>query len=259
MSRKATKFEPKQCNSPPVAAGPVILAVETSGRLGSIAIAKGGRLLVERSFSGPLKHSAEIFPCIEELLSQLQLPGVIEHIYFDVGPGSFTGIRIAVTIAKMLSLANDVKIVPVDTLDSIAENVADFIMETQSKIEHFAVILDAKRGRFFISAYQYNSGKIRKCVEDQIMTVEQFHEYSCKQPTPVWLLGEGLFYYKERFRSNHTRFIAPEYWNPRACKVHFLGWQHARAGKFADPLRLVPEYLRLPQAEETSFRFRNAD
>ena len=103
---------------------PLILAVETSGRLGSVALAQGDKLLSETSFSGPMRHSAEIFPAITDLLSKFdKKPDQIEQVYISAGPGSFTGLRIAVTFAKTLALANGAKIVAVDTLDVIAANV----------------------------------------------------------------------------------------------------------------------------------------
>ena len=101
---------------------PLILAVETSGRLGSVALAQGNKLLSESHFSGPMRQSAEIFPAITDLLSKFsKKPEQIEQVYISVGPGSFTGLRIAVTLAKTLALANGVKIVTIDTLDVIAD------------------------------------------------------------------------------------------------------------------------------------------
>ena len=104
---------------------PLILAIETSGRLGSVALAQGDKLLAESHFSGPMRHSAEIFPAITELLSKFsKKPDQIEQVYISAGPGSFTGLRIAVTFAKTLALANNSKIVAVDTLDCITANVS---------------------------------------------------------------------------------------------------------------------------------------
>ena len=93
----------------------VILAVETSSRKGSVAIALDGKMLAEKAFSAPLRHSAEIFPAIGDLIGQFGLkPGQIKHIYISGGPGSFTGLRIATTIAKIMQLAHAVKIVTVN-------------------------------------------------------------------------------------------------------------------------------------------------
>ncbi|MHC4844015.1 MAG: tRNA (adenosine(37)-N6)-threonylcarbamoyltransferase complex dimerization subunit type 1 TsaB, partial [Planctomycetota bacterium] len=73
---------------------PHILAVETSGRYGSIAIAQDEQLIDEIVFNKPLQHSALIFPTIQKLLDNCkQKPRNITQIYISIGPGSFTGLR----------------------------------------------------------------------------------------------------------------------------------------------------------------------
>jgi len=54
----------------------------------------------------------------------------------------------------------------------------------------------------------------------------------------------------DKFKSENIKFLDQKYWSPKASKVHSLGWQKALAGRFADPLTLVPNYLRLPEPEE---------
>lgn len=224
---------------------PLILAVETSGRLGSVAIAMGPNLLCEKSFSAPMKHSEELFPTISELLeSQNRKPEQIEHIYISIGPGSFTGLRIAATLAKTMHLANKTKIVAVDTLDGIAANVVD------AEVDKIAAILDAKRKQFFIAVYQNRQGQWEKCQQDCLMTSEQFLKQFANSKEPVWLLGEGLVYYKKEFEVQGTRFFDEKYWYPSAGNVHRLGWQKVLAGEFADALELVPKYLRRPEVKE---------
>jgi tRNA threonylcarbamoyladenosine biosynthesis protein TsaB len=241
----------------------LILAVETSSRVGSVAIAAGQRLLEEISFSGPMRHSSELFPAICSLLSQFEKKSQdIEQIHISVGPGSFTGLRIAVTLAKAMHLANSAKIVSVDTLDVIAANVINFNSAshepraTSHKI--IAPILDAKRGRFYIAIYQktqdarhkmqddIRNTQYEKIIPDSVMTANEFLEkYACEK-NPIWLLGDGLVYHKDKFETNGVRFFAEEFWSPRASKVHQLGWNKAQADEFVDPLLLTPNYLIRP-------------
>jgi len=227
---------------------PLILAIETSGRTGSVAIALGEQMLSEAHFSGPMRHSAEIFPAVQELLERFnRKPKEIEHIYISVGPGSFTGLRIAVAMAKAMNLANAVKIIAVDTLDVIAANASDYIKGEKVKdLNKIATILDAKRGQFFIAAYENEQGQWKKTMADCLMTAGEFIENCDGKSRPVWLLGEGLVYYKDKFEGEGIRFLDEKYWNPRAEKVHNLGWEKALAGHFADPLTLQPMYLRRP-------------
>jgi len=223
---------------------PLILAVETSGRLGSVALAAGEKLLGEKQFSGPMRHSAEIFPDIVGLLEQHgKKPADLEQVYISIGPGSFTGLRIAVTIAKSMALANQAKIVAVDTLDCIAANVIGL-----PEIARLAVILDAKRGQFFTAVYERTHDlHWNKTLPDSLMTSNEFLErFSDKQIT---LIGEGLVYYKDNFKSPNIKILDEKYWNPSAANVHKLSRQKALRGEFADPLTLVPNYIRGPDAE----------
>ena len=285
---------------------PLVLAVETSSRIGSVVIALGEKILDEATFSAPIRHSAEIFPALSNILDRLcRKPDQIDQVHISVGPGSFTGLRIAVTLAKTMHLANAAKIVAVDTLDVIAANATDYIKEQNTTItfhsesspynskrpvlpnsssaapegasevevplsssstpigerqspERIATITDAKRGQFFIAVYKRNtndqsaqaeatSNEIwKKVFPDSLMTSSQFlARFACDE-NPIWLLGDGLLYYKDKFKADSTRFLEQKYWSPRASKVHLLGWKKALTNQFEDPLTLTPNYLLRP-------------
>ena len=266
---------------------PFILALETSSRFGSAAVACGEKLLAEATFSGPLRHSPETFPAISSLLERFgKKPQEIEHIYISVGPGSFTGLRIAVTIAKTMHLANAAKIVAVDSLDVIASNIItltpdnaprDTAHEPQSTShEKIAVILDAKRNQFFIAVYErphpghtsqshterqasdiglpitnhepQTIGREiwEKVFPDSVMTASEFLDKFAADDQPIWLLGDGLLFHQDKFKADGVQFLDKKYWSPRAEKVHLLGWQLAQSGRFTDPLTLTPNYLLRP-------------
>jgi tRNA threonylcarbamoyladenosine biosynthesis protein TsaB len=245
---------------------PLILAVETSGRMGSVALALGPKLMAEKQFSGPMRHSAEVFPAIVTLLeSSGKKPNQIEQVHISVGPGSFTGLRIAVTLAKSMALANRAKIVAVDTLDCIAANVISLATEdtpdddNRGQAEHteiknelkqnerVAVILDAKRGQFFIAVYEKTQTGWEKKLPDSLLTAEGFLERFADKP--IALIGEGLVYYKDKFTKPNVRVLDERFWNPSAVNIHRLGWQKALRGQFADPLTLTPNYLRGPDVK----------
>ena len=245
-----------------------ILAVETSSRVGSAAIAVGDEILAENVFSGPMRHSSEIFPSIVDLLDYAgKKPYQIEHIYISGGPGSFTGLRIAVALAKTLHLANKTRIVQVDTLDVIASNLDDYKTynvdaDGQSEgsgesIGKFAVVLDAKRGQFYIAVYQRNKDETagdvhtfvkdcKKILPDSLMSSSEFlSRFACDRE-PIWLLGDGLVYNKNKFETEGINFLDQKYWSPRASKVHKLGRLMARKSIFEDPVNLTPFYLSRP-------------
>ena len=223
----------------------LILAVETSGRYGSVAIALGDKLLAQKNFSAPMKHSAEIFPAIMELSNNAASSARdIDEIYISNGPGSFTGLRIAVTLAKMMNLACDVKIAAVDTLDVIAANITEAKEDKAiEEIENFAAVLDAKRGEFFIAVYEKKADRWQRLRKAELITSEKFKNEFCADKT-IWLLGEGLLYYKDRFTAENIRILDEKYWLPTAAMVHRLGLKKAKQGLYADPLTLEPAYMR---------------
>ena len=257
---------------------PLILAVETSSRIGSVALALGPRLLAQTFFSAPLHHSVEIFPSITQLLDRFGYrPQDIRQVHIATGPGSFTGLRIAVTMAKTMHLANAIRIVTVDTLDTIAANVVDGPPAQgaedpnaqDSAVDRIAVVLDAKRGQFFTAVYERigpnaletpcrptddpgyripapNGGFWQKTLPDCLMSVEQFLQRFAASDRPICLVGDGLLYHRDAFAAEGIRVLNEELWSPSAASVHVLAWQKALAGRFADPLALVPFYLRGP-------------
>jgi tRNA threonylcarbamoyladenosine biosynthesis protein TsaB len=229
-------------------AGPLTLAVETSGRLGSVALGLGSTVVAEAEFSAPMRHSSELFDAIGALVKRFNFEArQIRQVFISIGPGSFTGLRIAVTAAKMMHLATAVRVVAVDTLDVIAANASEFISKTDAlQINRIAVVLDAKRGQFFIAIYKNKDGRLLKHLGDRLMTAEDFISGFADRDDPVWLLGEGLVYYKKRFESEGINFFDEDLWYPGAEKVYKLGWALAEKGMFADAITLVPRYLREP-------------
>ena len=236
------------------------LALETSGRLGSVAIGYDKKLSDEKIFLAPLRHSAELFDSIIELLGKYsKKANQIDYVFISIGPGSFTGIRISVTVAKMMALAAQSKIAAVNTSDAMALNVDPAPLNIKkmnkercgvddSSIRKIATVIDAKREQFFIAAFERKNDSWEKILPDCMMTAEQFKEKFNGEP--IWLLGEGLLYYAKKFETANIKILDKKYWSPRAGNVLKIGSQMAAEGKFCDPVGLVPFYLRRPEAEE---------
>ena len=258
---------------------PLILAVETSSRIGSVALALGPELLGAETFSASLRHSAEIFPTIGILLDRFGYAATdVGQVHIGLGPGSFTGLRIAVTVAKSMHLANSVAIVTVNSLDTIAANVKD--AETAPAIQNgsadratvrrLATILDAKRGQFYVAVYERaadsdepngtgpadtcgyripasETAHWRKTLDDCLMSTSAFLDRFGEESEPLDLVGDGLVYHREAFEAPGVRILDESCWSPHARQVHRLGYQKAERGQFADPLSVAPLYLRGPQ------------
>src|SRR3954463_5706471 len=124
------------------------IAIETSGRIGSIATVLDGAVLAEEQFAHGLQHAAQILPIIDRLCRGQQWSARdVEQLYVSVGPGSFTGLRIAVTLAKTMALATGVKLVAVPSVAVLAANAPD-------EARHLIIVLDAKRGQIFTARFE---------------------------------------------------------------------------------------------------------
>jgi tRNA threonylcarbamoyladenosine biosynthesis protein TsaB len=234
----------------------VTIAIETSSRIGSVALGLQGNLLSELTFSKPLRHSSELLPAIQSLLDQQGwTPHQIKQVFISIGPGSFTGLRIAVATAKAMALANGTTIVPVSTLDTIATNAT---AATSSEFCSLATIVDAKRNKFFVAGYKFPTKKTpwieapERIMDDCLMTPQEFADSFVRQHGPVAILGDGLVYYADRFKSDRVSVLDQSLWTPRASAVFSLGQKNASQALFADPLTLTPNYLRSPQATPKS-------
>jgi len=225
------------------------LAVETSGRYGSVALGRGDRVLEERRFSGVMRHSAELFDTVARMLDEIGSAACnIEHIYLTIGPGSFTGLRIAATMAKMMALAAGTKIVTVSTLEALAANASDPLASEKPAGGPVAPILDAKRGRFFAAVFDCSPQGCRRLAADAVIQPDTFLQQALSAHGRLTLLGEGLVYYRKRFEADGVRILPEQTWYPRAAVVYRIAREYARHGRFADPVDLVPAYIQGPDA-----------
>ena len=221
------------------------LAIETSARTGSLAAVQDGRVLAEDHFPHGLKHAAEIIPRLDALChGQGWLPRDVGEVYVSVGPGSFTGLRIGITLAKTLAFATGARLVAVPTVRVLARNAPP-------EARHLVLVLDAKRDQIYTARFDRTSSDA-PWTEAEPAHLDSLPSVLARSPRPVHLLGEGI--------PNHQKFIPPDdpavvvtredLWRPRAVAVADEGARMAGAGEFIDPQQLLPIYIRKPEAEE---------
>ena len=226
---------------------PRILALDTTGRAGSLLLAEGPHVRVVHALDPQRRHAVELMPALAELCQQLGwTPGSLQHIYIAQGPGSFTGLRIAVAVARALHLATGCKLVGVPSLEVIAHNAP-------AAARTIAVALDAKRGQVFGAVFTRNdAGALTISKPPALYTPA---ELLADLPAPVYVLGEGIDYHRPALQAagmgtNYIIETDPTLWPGRAELVHQLGWQRASRGEWTAPEALLPIYIRLPEAEE---------
>ncbi|MFH1417389.1 MAG: tRNA (adenosine(37)-N6)-threonylcarbamoyltransferase complex dimerization subunit type 1 TsaB [Planctomycetota bacterium] len=220
------------------------VAIETSGRKGSAALGLGPELVAEAGFPTDVEHARELIPAIDALCRRLGWPPeTLDRCYLSIGPGSFTGLRVAVTFARHLELAVGVRICAVPTLDVIACNCADL----DTPPANLAVVLDAKRRQVFAGVFEYGAGRYRRVDGPHLIEPARLIEGS---PNPLAVCGEGIKYHREAIDRTHAQTLEESLWWPRAANVHQLGWELAEEGRFTSARDLTPLYVRRPEVEE---------
>jgi tRNA threonylcarbamoyladenosine biosynthesis protein TsaB len=219
-----------------------ILAIETSGTTGSLALLEGPDVVTRFDLDPALRSARALAPGIRDLLAQVNWrPADIQLVAVAIGPGSFTGLRLGVMTAKAFAYAIGAGIVGVDTLSTIAAQAPPDALR-------IAAIIDAQRGDVYCAKYS---------------RVEM--DSPLKRTTPIeiaaadgWLAGleagtviTGPALAKLASQNHADCVVAPrDAWFPDAATVGRLAAQRQAAGKLDDVWQLAPLYLRRSAAEE---------
>jgi len=223
-----------------------ILAVETSHRTGSVAIAEDGELLAERDLSSAQRNAQSLVPAARDLLAEFDLqPQEVGLLALPAGPGSFTGLRVGVTFAKTFAYVCGAEVLALDTLQVIAEQVAE------PGPEPLHVVMDAQRRELFAAAFQFGKPeeyrlRWKRLTATKIVSADQWITHL---PSGATVTGPGLRRLQDRLPAGVN--VAPEAdWPPRAGSVVRVAYHHFLADQRTDPWRLVPNYFRKSAAEE---------
>ena len=223
------------------------ISIETSGRIGSVALSRGPELVEATIFSAQMRHAVELLPTIESLCKRHQVsPSDLAEVYVSGGPGSFTGLRLGITVARTLAWAGrsrQVRCVRVPTLDVIAQNALD----EPDPPRDLVVLLDAKRQRVYAAAFVLADGGYQRVTEPAERSVA---ELAATLPAGCAAIGEGIPYHQPAVDQAGLTVLPEELNRARAEVVQRLGYARARAGQYDEPKFCVPIYIRRPEAEE---------
>ena len=162
-----------------------ILAIDTSNHPMSVALVEDEQLLATTTLNMVRNHSIYLMPTISKLFELVQWqPTDIDRVVVAQGPGSYTGVRIAVTTAKVLADTEKIDLVGVSSLAVLARNV----VPTSSAI--IVPFFDARRGNVFAGAYQWENGKLINKIEDQHLGIDVLLDQLAKLGQQVVLVGQ---------------------------------------------------------------------
>ncbi len=221
-----------------------ILAIETSSRWGSAALGGADGPLSTGEIAEPMGHAREFAALVQTLLNrQGWTMAMITHVFVSVGPGSFTGLRIGVTLARTLSWSIGARIVAVPTLDALARNA----LKATPRPPRVAALLDAKRGQVYAAAYDLSTNSPQRILGP---VLQRPAEFMSDLPTPLAVLGEGIGFHRAAIDATGARILDEPLWRPDARQVFALGLELAHGDAYTPGPDLLPLYIRRPEAEE---------
>ncbi len=221
-----------------------ILALETSGRFGSAAVGTETGVLAARCLDDAMSHATALMPAVQELLSTAGWPAdTLTDVFVSIGPGSFTGLRIGVSIARTLAWSVGARIVAVPTMEVLARNA----LRAETPPEHIAPIVDAKQAKVFTAAYRLEHREY-VCLRDACLA--EPGAFLAGLPRPLAVLGEGVPRHRAAVEAAGATVLPEDLWPGRAEEVLAVGLRMARARQFTAARDLVPRYVRRPEMEE---------
>jgi tRNA threonylcarbamoyladenosine biosynthesis protein TsaB len=148
----------------------MILAIETATSVCGVALIQNNRIVGSRSTVEKNVHSEKLLPMVDELLDATGAAlGGLKAIAVSIGPGSFTGLRIGLSTAKGMAMALDLPIIPVPTLDALAQHIAD--AGTLSSASTICPLIDARRDEAFFAFYRVGKRRVSRISEHGIASV----------------------------------------------------------------------------------------
>ena len=225
----------------------LILAVDTSAKPVSCALAEEGRVLASFFANTGLTHSQTLMHMIENLMTVAEKSvSDLDALAVNAGPGSFTGVRIGVSAVKGLAFTEDLPCIAVSTLESMAENTAALPGTV------ICCLMDARCQQVYGALFEKDeNGAVRRLSEDEALTVTQMGERIAALEKPVILVGDGseMCYrvWKDTIASVYLAPPTVRYQNAAATAV--IASRLYEAGATISAEELLPLYLRLPQAE----------
>jgi tRNA threonylcarbamoyladenosine biosynthesis protein TsaB len=227
----------------------LILAFDCSSPTGSVALLEGPRVLARESLDPARRSARTLAPAIEQSLKIAGIqPRDVELIATTTGPGSFTGLRVGVTMAKTLAYALNCDLVGLNTLDVLAAQATQAEILGETGIIH--AVLDAQRKELFAGRYQVSQGtpEAPRRLDDGLTLISADSWLKSLQPGEV-VTGRGLTSWKDKLPPGVI--VAPEaIYEPDAVTIGRLALREHEFGRQDDLWTFSPLYIRLSYADE---------
>ena len=219
-----------------------ILAYDTSGKNFSAALTQNGKVLAEKIISSGQTHAKHIVPALGDVISDSGLLlQDIDMIALTIGPGSFTGLRIGLGVAKGISYALSMPVAGISTLDCLA-----WPFRYSEKNVH--VLMDARRGEVYSATYTFRDGAIAQKTAESVCQVEEAVKRASSSDV---FCGSGAYVYKDRICSAISFAMTPLNNESviMASDIASIAEFYPQLSSFSATCDILPVYLRRSEAE----------
>jgi tRNA threonylcarbamoyladenosine biosynthesis protein TsaB len=222
----------------------LVLGIDTATVVASVGLMGQSGLLAEESVPESTNHAEVLLPLIANVLAKASVTlAEVRGLGVSIGPGSFTGLRTALSTVQGFAYAMGQKVVGIPTLAALAQTVRDW--EGQ-----ICTILDARKREVYAAFFHRSrQGSVKRLSPDQVITPQALLVHIT---TPCLFLGDGVETYGPLIQERcgpSARLLPFATHHPRGAVIATMAWARLSQGEHDDLSTLAPSYVRLAEAE----------
>lgn len=218
----------------------MLLHLETATAVCSAALSHNGQVIGYRESAEPRAHAAVLTIFIDELLTEAGIEATaVDAVCISSGPGSYTGLRIASSVAKGFCYAAQKPLIAIDTLSIMA---AGFGIEnsTISQNALLCPMIDARRSEVFTALYTVDLTPVLPSAP-MVLDEQSLAEYLTSNP--ICFMGDGVAKFEAMISGNSNALFYPTFYPKASHQVHLAEAKFA-ANAFEDIAYFEPNYLK---------------
>lgn len=219
-----------------------ILSVETAGSICAVALAEDDKLIKEKILDDGNTHSVKLMPLIDKLLSETNIKiSDIDLFACDIGPGSFTGIRIGVSTIKAFMDVTNKKALGITSLENLAYNV-----DTEDLV---CALIDAKNENVYYGFFKKENGKYSPICDLNFDNINNVIEIAKNINKKIFFVGNGSIEYKDMIESKLENIVMLDDEKNKLNARNIALVAYLKRDDAVDTNHLKPLYLRVSNAE----------
>jgi tRNA threonylcarbamoyladenosine biosynthesis protein TsaB len=220
---------------------PRSLILETSGRIGQVAVAEGETIGGIRLLDEARRHARDLVPAVAELLAARHWqPKDVDLVVVSRGPGSYTGLRVGIISAKTFAYVAGCQLLAIETFAAIAS-------QAPAEAHRVDVLVDAQQDKMYVQSFARS--ETEAWMPASPLSILEVTNWLAGRDPSAWVTGPGLRLLGRRL-PQEARAVRAEAWDPDPGSLLRIALKRYQAGERDDFWSLEPLYLRPSSAEE---------